>query len=54
MTESDLPHRLADDLDTNFEGLVIVLQGTVCRFDYRWCGNAQDAFVWACSLHPAE
>ena len=25
--------------------LVLALQGPVYRFAYRWCGNAQDAFV---------
>jgi DNA-directed RNA polymerase specialized sigma24 family protein len=43
MTEPDLAQRLADDLDGSFEALVLVLQGPVYRFAYRWCGNAQDA-----------
>ena len=42
-TEPDLAHRLANDLDGNFEALVVALQGPVYRFAYRWCGNAQDA-----------
>ena len=45
MTEPDLARRLASDLDGNFEALVLALQGPVYRFAYRWCGNAQDAFV---------
>jgi RNA polymerase sigma-70 factor (ECF subfamily) len=54
MTEPDLTQRLANDLDGNFEALVVALQGSVYRFAYRWCGNpedaeeiAQDAFVRA-------
>ncbi len=43
MTEPDLAQRLADDLDGNFEALVVAMQGPVYRFAYRWCGNAQDA-----------
>lgn len=43
MTEPDLGQRLADDLDGNFEALVLAMQGPVYRFAYRWCGNAQDA-----------
>lgn len=43
MTEPELAQRLADDLDGNFEALVVALQGPVYRFAYRWCGNAQDA-----------
>lgn len=43
MTEFDLAERLADDLDGNFEALVLQMQGPVYRFAYRWCGNAEDA-----------
>ncbi len=43
MTEPDLVQRLVDDLDGNFEALVVAMQGPVYRFAYRWCGNAQDA-----------
>lgn len=43
MPEPDLAQRLADDLDGNFEALVLELQGPVYRFAYRWCGNAEDA-----------
>lgn len=43
MTTCDLAHRLADDLDGNFEGLVLALPGPVYRFAFRWCGNAEDA-----------
>jgi hypothetical protein len=47
MTKPDLAAGLADDLEGCFEGLVLALQGPVYRFAYRWCGNAQDAFVKA-------
>lgn len=43
MTDPTLAARLADDLDGSFEALVLALQGSVYRFAYRWCGNAQDA-----------
>ena len=43
MTTRDLAQRLADDLDGNFEALVLALQRPVFRFAYGWCGNAQDA-----------
>lgn len=43
MTEPDLAGWLAEDLDGNYEALVVALQGPVYRFAYRWCGNAQDA-----------
>ena len=43
MAELHLAQRLADDLDGNFEALVIASQGPVYRFAYRWCGSAQDA-----------
>ena len=42
-----LTEPLANDLDGNFEALVLALQGAVCRFAYRCCGNAQDAEVIA-------
>jgi RNA polymerase sigma-70 factor (ECF subfamily) len=43
MMETELTARLADDLDGNFESLVVAMQEPVYRFAYRWCGNAQDA-----------
>ena len=43
MTEPHLAQRLADDLDGNFEALVVAMQGPVYRFSYRWCGSTQDA-----------